>query len=160
MFELSDTISQCNTCLDCPLGVAIGFAGLALQLQAKSPSTQIQMPPKVDLDFCVPYCYISQRPACVCVATVRILGTELAELPLVATMEGSRRKGHARAFMTTLEQMLKTLGVSVICLPAETVSNVSFYLRYSMSAPAHNVGPWEYLWGTNCVHCVQGTTVN
>lgn len=95
----------------------------ALQAITGKEAHQPKCRPKT-LILCDAVVYLRGVP--VCVATMRVLGTELAELPLVATRGGSRKRRHARAFMATLEQMLKKLGVSVICLPAETAENVSF----------------------------------
>lgn len=51
-------------------------------------------------------------------ATMRVLGTELVECPLVATTPKQRYRGHARVLMSILEKILAERGVSVICLPA------------------------------------------
>lgn len=61
----------------------------------------------------------------VSVVMIRVLGTELAELALVATELKSRRQGHARAFITTLQEILKELGVKVMCLSAKSDAHVS-----------------------------------
>ncbi|XP_022136889.1 increased DNA methylation 1-like [Momordica charantia] len=52
------------------------------------------------------------------VATVRVYGEEVAEVPLVATRLKHRRHGMCRALMKELEQQLMKLGVKKLTLPA------------------------------------------
>ncbi|XP_048128377.1 uncharacterized protein LOC115750485 isoform X1 [Rhodamnia argentea] len=52
------------------------------------------------------------------VATVRILGPRLAEMPLVATSFQFRRQGMCRVLMCELEKLLVQLGVERLILPA------------------------------------------
>ncbi|MEW5305992.1 MAG: hypothetical protein WDW36_008498 [Sanguina aurantia] len=54
----------------------------------------------------------------VCAAVLRVFGTQLAELPLVATSSSARRQGHCRVLMAILEDKLKGMGISVLSLPA------------------------------------------
>ncbi|GAQ80680.1 hypothetical protein KFL_000590330 [Klebsormidium nitens] len=51
-------------------------------------------------------------------AAIRIFGTKVAELPLVATKFSYRRQGMCRLLLTTLEQILFRLGVEKLVLPA------------------------------------------
>lgn len=53
-----------------------------------------------------------------CAAVLRVFGTQLAELPLVATSSSARRQGHCRVLMAILEDKLKGMGISVLSLPA------------------------------------------
>jgi hypothetical protein len=50
----------------------------------------------------------------VSVATMRVFGTFLAEMPLVATRECARREGHCRALMAAIETFLKGLKVRAV----------------------------------------------
>ncbi|KAL3721402.1 hypothetical protein ACJRO7_033833 [Eucalyptus globulus] len=52
------------------------------------------------------------------VATVRILGLRLAEMPLIATSFQFRRQGMCRVLMNELEKLLVQLGVERLILPA------------------------------------------
>jgi len=56
-------------------------------------------------------------------ATMRVFGTSLAEVPLVATRFAARRQGHCRVLFAALEAQLAALGVRYLSLPAahETV---------------------------------------
>ncbi|KAL2941761.1 Increased DNA methylation 1 [Bienertia sinuspersici] len=54
----------------------------------------------------------------VCVATIRIHGQKVAEMPLVATRFKYRRKGMCRILMDELEKMLVEMGVERLVLPA------------------------------------------
>lgn len=49
---------------------------------------------------------------------VRVLGPNLAELPLIATRMDARRQGHCRVLLHALEAMLVAMGVRVLALPA------------------------------------------
>lgn len=49
----------------------------------------------------------------VAAAVVRVFGTQLAELPLVATRPDARRLGHARVLVRAIEATLIELGVQV-----------------------------------------------
>lgn len=50
----------------------------------------------------------------VSVATLRVFGSQLAEMPLVATRECARRQGHCRALLQAIETFLSNLQVSVL----------------------------------------------
>ncbi|XP_021734586.1 uncharacterized protein LOC110701274 [Chenopodium quinoa] len=54
----------------------------------------------------------------VCVATIRIHGQKVAEMPLVATPFKYRRKGMCRLLVEELEKMLVEMGVERLVLPA------------------------------------------
>ncbi|CAO2836877.1 unnamed protein product [Amaranthus hypochondriacus] len=54
----------------------------------------------------------------VCVATIRIHGQKVAEMPLVATRFKYRRKGMCRLLVDELEKMLVEMGVERLVLPA------------------------------------------
>lgn len=60
-----------------------------------------------------------------CAALLRVRGTQVAELPLVATSTRHKKKGHCRVFMRMIEAFLVSVGVSVLALPAseKTVSS-------------------------------------
>jgi N-acetylglutamate synthase-like GNAT family acetyltransferase len=49
----------------------------------------------------------------VAAAVVRVFGSQLAELPLVATRPDARRQGHARVLVRAIEATLNELGVQV-----------------------------------------------
>jgi GNAT superfamily N-acetyltransferase len=51
----------------------------------------------------------------VAAAVVRVFGSQLAELPLVATRPDARRQGHARVLVRAIEATLNELGVEVGC---------------------------------------------
>ena len=51
-------------------------------------------------------------------AVVRVCGPTLAELPLIATRDTSRRQGHAKVLVRLFEELLKELGVHQLVLPA------------------------------------------
>lgn len=74
---------------------------------------------------CVCLCACVCRGRAVVCALVRVLGTGLAEMPLVATRLEARRQGHCRVLLHALENMLVKLGVRVLALPA-TADAVSF----------------------------------
>lgn len=50
---------------------------------------------------------VLQQEEPVCVAVSRVFGSQTAELPLVATATGARRKGHARVLLAAFEGVLK-----------------------------------------------------
>eukprot|EP00249_Psilotum_nudum_P015418 c25317_g1_i2 orf=109-2241(+) len=52
------------------------------------------------------------------VATIRVHGSEIAEMPLIGTRFQYRRQGMCRCLMRALEKMLKNLGVARLILPA------------------------------------------
>uniref|UniRef100_A0A162A8C5 N-acetyltransferase domain-containing protein n=1 Tax=Daucus carota subsp. sativus TaxID=79200 RepID=A0A162A8C5_DAUCS len=52
------------------------------------------------------------------VATVRVLGKEVAEVPLVATRYSYRQRGMCHTLMNELEKVLMRLGVQRVILPA------------------------------------------
>lgn len=52
------------------------------------------------------------------VATIRIFGQRVAEVPLIATRSQFRRQGMCRILMNELENMLTQFGVERIILPA------------------------------------------
>ncbi|KAE8704139.1 Galactose oxidase/kelch repeat superfamily protein [Hibiscus syriacus] len=54
----------------------------------------------------------------VSVATLRVHGNKVAEMPLVATRFGHRRRGMCRVLMDELEKNLVKLGVEMLVLPA------------------------------------------
>eukprot|EP00898_Chlorokybus_atmophyticus_P004155 jgi/Chlat1/4740/Chrsp308S04736 len=54
----------------------------------------------------------------VCVATLRVFGRHLAEMPLIATKFNYRRQGLARRLLAAIEKLLKCLGVADLVLPA------------------------------------------
>ncbi|KAL5724529.1 hypothetical protein ACHQM5_007777 [Ranunculus cassubicifolius] len=54
----------------------------------------------------------------VSVATVRILGERIAEMPLIATCFQYRRQGMCRLLVDELEKMLSQLGIETLLLPA------------------------------------------
>ncbi|KAK3274771.1 hypothetical protein CYMTET_17056 [Cymbomonas tetramitiformis] len=58
----------------------------------------------------------------VTVATLRVFGRHLAEMPLVATLECARRQGHCRSLMHAVETFLSDLTVHRLCLPAAVES--------------------------------------
>lgn len=54
----------------------------------------------------------------VCAGVMRVFGSCMAELPLIATRLASRRQGHARVLMKVLEDRLRMLRVRMLALPA------------------------------------------
>jgi N-acetylglutamate synthase-like GNAT family acetyltransferase len=54
----------------------------------------------------------------VCAAVLRVLGTRLAELPLLATAVEARGQGHAGVMVRSLQELLHRLGVKRLALPA------------------------------------------
>lgn len=52
------------------------------------------------------------------VGTLRVLGTEVAELPLVGTRFAHRRQGMCHLLVTELEKVLRQVGVRRLVLPA------------------------------------------
>ncbi|XP_058075041.1 uncharacterized protein LOC131223612 isoform X2 [Magnolia sinica] len=54
----------------------------------------------------------------VSVATVRIFGEKVAEIPLIGTCVKYRRRGMCRLLMTEVEKVLSTLGVERLLVPA------------------------------------------
>ncbi|KAG1656826.1 hypothetical protein FOA52_008460 [Chlamydomonas sp. UWO 241] len=116
----------------------------------------------------------------VCAGLLRIFGTHLAELPLVATRANARRQGHCRVLMAAIESRLYDLNVAVLSLPAATAAIPtwinSFHFRrvaqhdlqalsselrllmfpgsqilYKETAPTPPGGPWAF-----CAHPGQG----
>lgn len=55
-----------------------------------------------------------------CAALLRVRGSQMAELPLIATPEGLQGKGHCTVLLGILEKLLINIGVSVLALPALT----------------------------------------
>lgn len=53
----------------------------------------------------------------VCVATIRIHGQKVAEMPLIATRFKYRRQGMCRLLVSELEKMLVEMGVEMLVLP-------------------------------------------
>lgn len=68
-----------------------------------------------DVTF-APRCGEQGKP--VAVALMRVFGSQLAELPLVATRGAARRQGHARILVAACEELLAAVGVSTVSLPA------------------------------------------
>jgi N-acetylglutamate synthase-like GNAT family acetyltransferase len=61
---------------------------------------------------------LRKGPTIVSAATIRIFGSSFAEMPYLATAAGYRREGHARLLITSLDSMLKQLGVQWLVVPA------------------------------------------
>ncbi|GFH08962.1 N-acetyltransferase domain-containing protein, partial [Haematococcus lacustris] len=49
---------------------------------------------------------------------MRVFGSSLAELPLVATKQAARRQGHCRVLVREVQDKLAALGVRCLALPA------------------------------------------
>ncbi|KAH7523730.1 hypothetical protein FEM48_Zijuj06G0042800 [Ziziphus jujuba var. spinosa] len=69
----------------------------------------------------------------VTVATVRIYGERLAEVPLVATRFQYRRLGMCRVLMNELEKQLSVLGVEKLTLPAIATTLETWINRFGFS---------------------------
>ncbi|CAH9104406.1 unnamed protein product [Cuscuta epithymum] len=92
------------------------------------PKTGIDMIPQViynrrshlgRLDYCGFYtAVLEDDDIIVSVASIRIHGTKVAELPLIATCTKYRRKGMCRRLMNCIEEMLKSLKVEKLVLSA------------------------------------------
>ncbi|CAH9107656.1 unnamed protein product [Cuscuta europaea] len=92
------------------------------------PKTGIDMIPQViynrrshlgRLDYCGFYtAVLEDDDIMVSVASIRIHGTKVAELPLIATCTKYRRKGMCRRLMNCIEEMLKSLKVEKLVLSA------------------------------------------
>ncbi|XP_051148665.1 uncharacterized protein LOC127263602 [Andrographis paniculata] len=54
----------------------------------------------------------------VCVAIFRVFGEEVAELPLVATAKGNKKKGYGRTLLLCIEHLLSILKVKILILPS------------------------------------------
>lgn len=54
----------------------------------------------------------------VCTALLRVHGSEMAELPLVATPKAIQGLGHCTVLLLLLEKLLAGLGVTTVSLPA------------------------------------------
>lgn len=65
--------------------------------------------------------FVPRRGEPVCAAVLRVYGKDLAEFLLVATEKHSHRLGHARVLMAALEDFLRSIGVSVTCLPSSVI---------------------------------------
>lgn len=61
---------------------------------------------------------LSCRDVPVSAALLRVHGSQIAELPLVATPFRFRQLGHCRVLLHVLEKMLINMGVAVLSLPA------------------------------------------
>lgn len=74
-----------------------------------------------DYDYANTYTLVlSHGQAPVVAAVARVFGSELAELPLIATALAARRQGHARVLVRAFEQLLRQCGVVRLSLPAAT----------------------------------------
>eukprot|EP00775_Hariotina_reticulata_P009984 gene9984-10139_t len=65
------------------------------------------------------------------VATLRLFGTQLAEMPFVATRQGHRRAGHCRRLMKGVEDMLRQLRVCWLVIPS--IRSVLPMWRYKLN---------------------------
>ncbi|GBG72324.1 hypothetical protein CBR_g11903 [Chara braunii] len=54
----------------------------------------------------------------VAVATLRVFGTEFAEIPFVATKSGHRRRGHCRRLFRVIEEILRSAKVQQLLIPS------------------------------------------
>lgn len=72
-----------------------------------------------DQEFCGMYCAIlTVDSLVVSAAIVRVFGEEVAELPLVATRSDCQGKGYFQALFVCIEDLLSSLNVKTLVLPA------------------------------------------
>ena len=76
-----------------------------------------QRTPHVDFSGFTTYA-LRYADTVLCVATVRLLGPQLAEMPLVGTTHGYRQQGLCRRLVRAIEETLHHLGVTRLVLPA------------------------------------------
>ncbi|MQL94834.1 hypothetical protein Taro_027493 [Colocasia esculenta] len=87
-----------------------------------------------DQDFGGMYCAVlTENSSVVSAAILRVLGCEVAELPLVATSRESQGKGYFQSLFSCIEGMLASLNVKHLVLPAADEAESIWTKRFGFS---------------------------
>ncbi|KNA19199.1 hypothetical protein SOVF_063830 [Spinacia oleracea] len=106
---LSRAVSLFRDCFS-PITTLTGRDLITMMVHGRSISGQ---------DFGGMYCvFLTVKSVVVSVGLVRILGSQVAELPLVATRKKCQGKGYFQALFSRIEELLRFLKVEKLVLPA------------------------------------------